>query len=295
VHITISIKISDERMSKSSKKDNVLSQIKTNLNNFSKTEKRIAEFVGVNKEDIAFYSIQDLSKKLGIGRASIIRFTNKLGFDGYASFKNEIISELKNNIAPLENFKIQLDESKTDNFSINKIAKNEVSNINYTLNHLDSKSLEQSIELIRNARIIYVAGMGVSTYLSGITSYLLRRIGYNAFHLNESGLTFIEQIINISKKDLLIVFSFPQYSEETIETTQFAQKQKAKIISITNSITAPIVELANSNLLVKTDSKNFSNSLSPILVMIYGLINEVVITDKKRSIKALDKVIATRH
>jgi len=274
---------------------NVLEQIKINIHNFSKTEKLIAEFVSANQEDIAFYSIQDLSKKLSIGRASIIRFTNKLGFDGYASFKKEIINELKSNIAPLENFKIQLDESTSDTFSINKIAKNEVSNINYTLNNLDNSSLSQAIEHIRNARNIYVAGMGVSTYLAGITSYLLRRIGCDAFHLNESGLTFVEQIINITKKDVLLVFSFPQYSEETIETAEFAKKQKAKIISITNSITAPVVKLASSNLLVKTDSKNFSNSLSPILVMIYGLINEIVIVDKKKSIKALDKMISTRH
>ncbi len=272
----------------------VFDKIKNNINTFTKTEKKIAKFVSENQKDIAFYSIHDLSEKLKLGRASIIRFANKLGYDGFASFRKEVISELRNDITPLEKYKIHLHDSSDDNFSLNQIAKNEVDNINYTLNNLDKKSLDKSVDYIRKANSIYIVGMSLSSYLSGITSYLLQRIGYKAFYLNQPGLSFIEQLININSKDVLIAFSFPDFSKETIQAAEYAVKQKVKVIAITNSITAPIVEHSSSQLIVKTDSYNFTNSLSPIVVMIYGLISEVVVKDKNRSLKALDRVMSTR-
>ena len=98
----------------------------------------------------------------------------------------------------------------------------------------------------------------------------------------------------MGSKDLLIAFSFPEYSHETIKVAEFARKQNVKVIAITNSIAAPIIEHSSSHLIVKTDSVNFSNSLSPIIVMIYGFISEIVAKDKNRSLEAIDKVISTR-
>ncbi|MCF6270265.1 MAG: MurR/RpiR family transcriptional regulator [Melioribacteraceae bacterium] len=275
-------------------KKNVLSKIKSNLDVFTKTEKKIAHFIIENDKEIAFCSINDLSQKLNVGRASILRFASKLDYDGYTSLKKAIIIELKNDITPLEKYKISFQNNGKDFFAYNQIAQNEVENINYSINNLDRKSLDRSIKYILEARNIYVAGVNLSSYFAGIMSYLLQRIGMNSFSLSSSGSTLVEQIINISNKDLLIAFSLPDYSQGTIDTAKFAQKQKSKVISITNSITAPIIPFSNVNIVVKTESYFFSNSLTPLMVLIYGIIKELVGKDKTRSQTAIDKVISTR-
>lgn len=263
-------------------------------NSLTKTEKIIAHFLIENFNEIPFYSIQELSVKLGLARASIQRFVKKIGYDGYYSFRKEATNNLKNNIAPLEKFKTKLFRSDNEIFTINQIAENEVNNINFTLNHLDRKVIDKFVNHVINAHNIYVVGMNLSSYLAGITSYLLQRLGLNAFYLNQPGVLLVEQVINITSKDVLIAFSLPKYSKSTIETAKYAKKQNAKVLAFTNSITAPIVEFSDLQIIVKTDSYHFSNSLSPIIVMIFGLISEIVALDKKRSIKAIDKVISIR-
>lgn len=268
--------------------------VKKQSKSFTKTEKIIANFFIENSNEIPFYSIQELSEKLGLARASIQRFVKKIGYDGFYSFRKEATNNLKNNIAPLEKFKTKLFNNESEIFPINQIAENEVNNINFTLNHIDRKAIDKFVNYVLNAHNIYIAGMNLSSYLAGITAYLLQRLGLNAFYLNQPGVLLVEQVMNITPKDILIAFSLPKYSQSTIEAAKYASKQNAKVIAFTNSITAPIVEFSDLQIIIKTDSYHFSNSLSPIIVMIFGLMSEIASLDKKRSIKAINRVISLR-
>lgn len=52
----------------------------------TKTEKRIADDL-LTYRDVRHLSLADLSKKLGVGEASIVRFCRKLGYRGYQDFR----------------------------------------------------------------------------------------------------------------------------------------------------------------------------------------------------------------
>ena len=51
------------------------------------TERRIAEVVVSEPTLLAFGTVSDLANRIGTSRPSIVRFANKLGFDGYASLQ----------------------------------------------------------------------------------------------------------------------------------------------------------------------------------------------------------------
>lgn len=271
----------DERINKAQKK-------------FTKTEKIFLQYLLENKQNIAFLSIHDLSDNLKMGKASIQRFANKLGLKGFAELKKEIIQEIKVEISPLEKFKTILDDKSIKHFTINQVAEDEVTNINTLLNNFDEKSFNDAVERIIQADIIYVAGIGVSHHLAGLTAYFLQRIGYKAFQLNFSSLSFTEQIINIKNTDLLITYSFPPYSPGTIQAAEFAKKQGAKVLTITNSLNAPVLGFTDTHFLVKTDNRSFTNSITPMIVLLYTLLDEVATKNKKRSAKAIKTLIKNR-
>lgn len=270
-------------------------KIKNQLSSFTKTEEKIYQYFLENKQSIAFLSIHELSEKLDLGRASILRFANKLGYKGFAALKKEIIEELKDDIAPLDKFNVNLNQNTPKHFSINQIAEDEVNNINNLLNNFDQKKFNKAANLIVKADNIYIAGHGSSHYLAGLTAFLLQRVGHRAFHLNNSSLSFVEQLVNIRENDLLIEFSFPPYFADTTQAAEFTKKQKSKVLSITNSIVSPITKHSNVSLLVKTDNRIFTNSMTPIIVLLYTLIDEVAVKDTKRSKDTIQKLISTRE
>ncbi len=264
-------------------------KIRGKLETFSKREKVIANFFVEQLNDVAFLSIHDISGKLSVGRASIVRFAQKLGYEGFYALKQDIKNQLQTSIAPLERYQLALKESSPSHTSITQIAENEVSNINFVVNNFDKKAFDQAAKLLGQAETIYCTGYNMSSFLAGILSFLLQRIGLKSFPTNLGGRSLEEQLINIGSKDVLVTFSNPPYSNETIKAAQFAKKQKSKIISITNSIASPIVEYSDIVLSVKSDSEIFTNSFSAILVVLYALVNEIAIHNKARFRRAIDK------
>ena len=266
--------------------------IRSKIDTLSKREKIIANFFIEQLTNVAFLSIHDISEKLSVGRASIVRFAQKLGYDGFYALKQDIKNQLQTRIAPLERYQLALKDSAPSVTSINQIAENEVNNINFVINNLDRKLFDQAAKLLAHAETIYCTGFNMSSFLAGILSFLLQRIGLKSFPTNLGGRSLEEQLINIGSKDVLVTFSNPPYSVETIKAAQFAKKQKCRILSFTNSIASPIIQYSDLVLSVKSDSEIFTNSYSAILVVLYALVNEVAIHNKARFRRALDKKLS---
>ncbi len=268
-------------------------EIRSKLDTFSKREKVIANFFVEQLNDVAFLSVHEIAEKLSVGRASIVRFAQKLGYDGFYGLKQDIQNQLQTIIAPLEKYQLSINESSVNYKSITQIAENEVSNINFVVNNFDKKTFDKAAKLLANADIIYCTGYNMSSFLAGILSFLLQRIGLKSFPTNFGGRSLEEQIINIGSEDVLVTFSNPPYSVETIKAAQFARKQKCKVLSFTNSIASPIVEHSDLVLTVKSESDIFTNSFSAILVVVYALVNEIAIHNKARFKRAIDKKHST--
>lgn len=269
-------------------------RIKSSAKLLSKTEKKIADYFIENSNAIAFLSIHEIASKMNVGPGSIMRFSKKMGYSGFASLKKDLSHSIQDEIAPLEKFKLLLDNPVAELNTIEQIAKNEVDNINSLVNNFDKQQFEAAVETIIKAENIYTLGFGLSSHIASLTSYLLRRIGLKAYALNKLGITFPDQIMPIGNKDILIAYSLPPYSKETIESAKYFFENKSKVIGITNKLTVPIVEYSSICFIVKTSSKYITNSLSAINVLIYSLINEIAIRDKYRAKKAIEDIISKR-
>jgi len=274
--------------------DQLNDKIKSGEIPFSKTEIKIANYFQDNAKQFPFLSIHDIAIKLGIGKASIMRFCHKLGYDGFAALKRDISNFVKGDLAPLEKFKLLLEDPKLNVSSINQIAQNEVDNINFIINNFDEINFEKAVQMVCSAQNVFTMGISLSSHLANLTSYFLQRIGLKSAILNQMGLTFTDQLRYVNKQDVLIAFSLPPYSQETINAAEYMKKQSANVLAITNSITSPIIKFSDANLIVKTDSYFISNSLTPIFVLIIALINEIAVRNKDRSVKAIDEIISSR-
>ena len=70
-----------------------LLNIKVHYQEFSKGEKKIADFLMQHPESILPLYITDLAKKCGTSEATIVRFAKRLGFDGYQQLKIAIAQD----------------------------------------------------------------------------------------------------------------------------------------------------------------------------------------------------------
>ena len=75
-------------------------KLKSVYNDLTKSEKKIANFIMKNFEKTKTMTSYDISKKVNVGQATVIRFSKKLG---YSSF-NELINSSLVNLAIIFSF-----------------------------------------------------------------------------------------------------------------------------------------------------------------------------------------------
>ena len=76
---------------------NLTLKIQTSYNQLTKAEKKIADFILENKENVIYMSITELANACEVGETSVYRFCRTLEFGGYQEFKMELSLYLASN------------------------------------------------------------------------------------------------------------------------------------------------------------------------------------------------------
>ncbi|ETD72189.1 transcriptional regulator [Pelistega indica] len=240
-------------------------------------QQKMATYVLENPFKVALYSIDEFAQAVQSSTASANRFAKALGYAGYAAFRQDLIKGFESVLESVHRLK---EERKTVT-SIQQVFSNvfnEVqNNLETTRHQLTNDSCEKAVQMILAASRVYILGFGSSGYLSGIMERRLFPYNDMAVSLSTHGgiseaarrLTFVKE------GDLILAISFPRYLLDTIELAKKAKSRGAKILALTDKLTAPIVPIADCVLYGQSQTQYGQNSEASTLALIEGLLAAV--------------------
>jgi DNA-binding MurR/RpiR family transcriptional regulator len=123
-------------------------------------------------------------------------------------------------------------------------------------------------------------GIGISSLLAQVLSYELNQVGIESEALESGTLRFVEHLALARRGDVVVAFSFPPYSKETIDAAIYARQRGLTVVTVTDKLTAPITFHANHVLAVRTENMLHTNSISAISVVINALVTDVALKNK---------------
>ncbi len=262
-------------------------RIHSHYESLPKNQKVIAEYIVDNFDRVPFLNVHDISEATNLSVASIVRFAQRIGFSGFQEMREEIGDTLQSHIQNHQIFSL-VEQKQFKDDTLTSVANQDISNINNTLNSIDRKNFDEAIKEIIKADKVFTAGLGISYLLSQILTYQLTQVGINSQNFDHNFASFMEQVLYLTKKDVLILLSFPPYSKETIDTAIYAKSKKIKVVSISNKDAAPISRYSDINLAVNSENMLFTNSFAAISVLINALATECAIKNKSKAKKMLD-------
>lgn len=265
-------------------------RIKHKIPDLTESQKTIANFIVENAQKFALCSVRELEKELNISKSTIVRLAQMLGYDGFYELKSELLQEIRNNSGPINRYKKFLSEPHEKLDFVKLIADETVNNIHKTMQLVDKEQYKKAIDFLKKANHVYTVGMGISSYLAEIATYLFSRSSINSMFMTHGALKFTEQIINISKNDVIFAFSFPPYSKETIDASRYARERDIKVISITDKVTNEIVHYSDVVLQVFVESITISNSIMSVLVLLYSIIAQIGDELKDKTLKTIEAI-----
>lgn len=228
--------------------ENIKLEIREKYNNMSKAEKRISDFVLANVSDCLGMTAVDIAKNSEVSSASIIRYVQKLGFDGLEGFKLALAAANSqdndwNMVDPIisKNDSLELLCSKMEN-----LVEGALKDLFY---QLDYQELERAIRAVKGARRIYLLGIGASMLPAYDLFHKLKRADYDASYYFDLNM-MVEFLHYIDERDVIIAFSYSGQSKEVLYPCRIARKNHATIIAVTRNGESPIRELADISLLV---------------------------------------------
>ncbi|NQV51369.1 MAG: MurR/RpiR family transcriptional regulator [Candidatus Marinimicrobia bacterium] len=242
-------------------------------------QKLLAEFILNHLEEISFWSIHNLASQAGTSSASVVRFAQRLGYAGYPALREDIVNILKTEINRDHVSRIETLEGDV----LSRVANQDVQDINDTLKQINRSDFNAAVDFILVAKRVYTAGLGISNLMSEILAYQLNQVGIAASPLRSGPSSFLEQLAFFDKDDLLIAFSYPPYSEETIKLAKLSRKKGLKVLAITNKPAAPVSFHSDVVLSVKSENVLFTNAFAAISVIINALATECAHRDKTKA------------
>ncbi|AXU50303.1 MurR/RpiR family transcriptional regulator [Clostridioides difficile] len=258
----------------------LISNIQSQYTRLSKGQKLIAQYILNNYDKVAFMTACKLGETVGVSESTVVRFANALGYSGYPKLQAALQELIKNKLTTVQ--RVEMAHDYSDDFAIlNKVLKSDIDNIRSTLEEIDERAFKEASNKLLRARKIYILGMRSSFVVAQYLGFYLDIILDNVHIIRMDMGDAFEQIVRINEEDVIVAISFPRYSKKSYQIVNYAKEKGAHVISLTDSLFAPVASLAENTLLVKSNMASFVDSLVPALSISNALAISVGMKEKE--------------
>lgn len=259
---------------------NLLNEIETRMPTFSKGQKLISKYILENYDKAAYMTASRLGKIVNVSESTVVRFAIELGFGGYPEFQHTLQEIVRTRLTAFQRMEVT-NNLIGDSDILSKVLLADVDKIKDTLDGIDKDAFAEAVDKIAYAKNIYILGVRASASLAGFLAHGLSMISDNVrFVQTTSGSEMFEQIMSIGEDDVMIAISFPRYSKRIIKAVDYAKREGANVIAITDGPDSPIASGADQLLMAKSDMASFVDSLVAPMSIINAII--VALSRKKQ-------------
>ena len=209
----------------------ILEQIQSLFDTYTNNEKKIAQFIIKDPKYFARADIEKLIETIGISKAALIRFSKKVGFNGYIELKYELNRYLLSN-------NIKSDPNEI-NSAINHITCRYIEAIENMATDLNSEDINAIAKTLIASNHIKVCGFN-KTGASAL--HFCKRVlnsGLSVTPCIDDSVQMIDYIDTLTSNDALVVFTIE-------DTTKFFSKHlSCKLIVFTFDKTTTIAKNAD--------------------------------------------------
>lgn len=233
-----------------------------------------------------------LGETVGVSESTVVRYAMFIGYNGYPEFQRDLEDWVQNKINSLQKIGAKYGKS-TQSEILTSVLEADIEKIQDTIQSLDPVAFETAVDIILEAKNVYVMGVRSCEPLADFLHFYLNMIRGNVILLKTTSVSeTFEQMIRIDEQDAMIGISFPRYSMRTLKAMEFANDRNAKVITVTDSVHSPMNLYSSCNLLARSDMVSIVDSLVAPLSVINALVVAMCLKrpeDVKMNLKNLEE------
>ena len=247
---------------------NLEERITSALDTLSPMHKRMARFILDNRYFASFAPASQVGEKNATSAATVVRFAQALGYEGYPELQDALRAELPSYMTAANRMQARIRSAKPPASTPQQVFYTDIHNIERTAGNLSDDNLDHALQMILKARRIHVIGAGLSSAASLYLAHSLKVMGFDARAVEGEGLQAAIELSRLQPEDLLIAIDLWRYVRMTVNAVEMARERSIQTIAITDSIVSPLAQMADCAFEIATEGVAHSLSVTALMSLL---------------------------
>ena len=259
-------------------KSDIRRQLIAEVHNLSPRLQLVAKYIVDHENDFGMDPIRVSAEKIGVSANSLVRLANHLGFASFDELRQPFRTSL------VERYDASTGEGWIDRMSETgrfgqahaRTIRNEIDIVMQSLRLLTAERADAAVSILMAARNVYVTATRASYALAYYFHYVGRMALPNLHLIPRHMGSPVDEMISVGKQDVLLAFTFPPYSADTINALRLAKRNGTKVILVSDSeLIAPNIEV-DLFLKVSMQSQHHFSCFAGAMAMLDSLLHHLV-------------------
>ena len=216
----------------------ILERIHGSYYQLTATERRVADFVLANPEQVKFMSITQLADECGTADATISRFCRSLKLKGFNAFKIELARHTSATASQPPH--------DTDSLTgrSREVGRLSMDAIQQTMDLVEPEKLERAVELMEKAPRVVCIGSGGSVIMATTFAHLFSAVTGKFQAIADSHMQ-MSAVATMGREDIVVLFSYSGATNAGLQILELAKQRGVRTILITRFSKSPAARLAD--------------------------------------------------
>jgi len=234
-------------------------------------ERRAAQTLIASYPVVGLKTVAEFSQQAGVSSPTILRFVARLGFQNYAEFQSALQDELAAQLqSPASRTTAPLSPLPASSAPMLEAV---LENIRETFRHISERQMTDVVAQLANQRShIYLIGGRFTDPLARYMAAHLNLIQPNVTHLVGQESLWRDRLIDMNKRDTLLIFDIRRYQDSLIRFAEKAHQRGTTIVLFTDQWLSPIARFARHVIAGRTAVPSAWDSSSSLFVTVETLI-----------------------
>lgn len=269
--------------------DGLMNRIDRQYETLTKGQKKAAEYTRNHLGDLAFETLEKAAKKMEISTATVVRFAQALGYEGYSEFQKDLINEIKGNVGLPERLKKMGTESEADG-ALQDWFEREIQCIRRTAEEIDGAVLEKVMTLVEKARNVYILGLRMCFGPAFLAAEALGQVRRNVHLIQGISSTYLENIISAGLGDVCIVIAYPRYLRETQWLMREMKRYGVQVVLLTEPSRSQLARMADVVLYTAPSPVGLKGSFASLVCLLNYLVEQIIHRNPEESMRVSTRI-----
>lgn len=241
-------------------------KIRQYYDHLSRSYRKVADYIMSDYYEVSFMTAAQLAHTVGVDTTTVVRFSQRLGYNGYPELLSDVRSQVRSEIYAEYEPKDLSPEDPIATFKDR--VEHEQQNLRQMLTHCPPEKLETISAMLKSANHIVLVAEGYADSVAVMAAQQLRHLGISAEAAVDEPVKRSATLMNLQSGMLVIGISATEYGEAVARALEFARGKECRTLGIVGSLASPVNRAADEVIYAPTDA---SGPLPSVVALVTAL------------------------